>query len=92
MRNRRVLCETDHQQRDTPPAAQFVIQVLPPGGEAPLVILPLIYDHARAPACYAALLALARQWLEEPSALARSCELDRQTLQAPAGSTAGPPA
>jgi hypothetical protein len=76
MRQRRGLDEADHQQRDTPPAAQVLIQVLPPGGEARLCIYPLINDHARAPACYQALLALARQWLEEPSTLARLCEVE----------------
>ena len=76
MRQIHGLDEADHQQRDTPPAAQVLIQVLPPGGEAPLVIFPLINDHARAPAYYQALLALARQWLEEPSALAALCEVE----------------
>jgi hypothetical protein len=85
MRQIHGLDEAEHQPRDELPVAQFVIQVLPPGGEARLRIYPLINDHARAPACYQALMALARQWLEEPSALAALCE-----LPAPAGSTERP--
>ena len=76
MRRIRGLYEENHQQRNTPPAAQVLIQVLPPGGNARLRIYPLIYDHARAPACVEALQVLARQWLEEPSALAALCEVE----------------
>ena len=66
---------------------QLVIRLLP----EEVHVLPLIHDRMQAATCYARLQDLITAWAQRPELLARLCELDLQTLPAPAVSTEGSP-